>query len=140
MSTLFPPLFFRFTNMVDAPDGIERRLRQRDTISKHPLQLQPQTINPRGSMPNTPLVVSTIAFFLGSIFALGTLTFVVGGFGLWWSTYQLGFFIAAWAGFHWGEFAVTAGWNLEKCSVDCKETHPYSKPDFNIISFSVFTE
>jgi len=69
-------------------------------------------------MPNTPLVVSTIAFFLGSIFALGALIFVVGGFGLWWSTYQLGFFIAAWAGFHWGEFVVTAGWNLEKCSVD----------------------
>jgi protein-S-isoprenylcysteine O-methyltransferase len=63
--------------------------------------------------------VSSIAFFLGVIFALGALTFVVGGFGLWWwSTYQLGFFVAAWAGFHWGEFAVTAGWNLEKCSVD----------------------
>jgi len=30
----------------------------------------------------------------------------------------LGFFGAAWAGFHWGEFAVTAGWNLDKCSVD----------------------
>ncbi|KNZ81540.1 Protein-S-isoprenylcysteine O-methyltransferase [Termitomyces sp. J132] len=43
--------------------------------------------------------------------------FVNGGFDrYWWSTAQLGFFIAAWAGFHWGEFAVTAGWNLEKCT------------------------
>jgi protein-S-isoprenylcysteine O-methyltransferase len=106
----------------DAPDSIEERLRQRETILKHSLQLQPQpeAITMRGNIPNTPLVVSSIAFFLGVIFALGALTFVVGGFGLWWSTYQLGFFVAAWAGFHWGEFAVTAGWNLEKCSVDCE--------------------
>ena len=34
-------------------------------------------------------------------------------------TYQLRFFIAAWSFFHWAEFAVTAGWNFEKCSVDC---------------------
>ncbi|KAF8238786.1 ICMT-domain-containing protein [Tricholoma matsutake] len=98
----------------DAADNIEMRLRQRQTILKHPLQ--PQPIG--GNIPNTPLAVSIIAFLLGSLFALGALTFVVGGFGLWWSTYQLGFFVAAWAFFHWGEFAVTAGWNLEKCSVD----------------------
>ena len=105
--------------VLDASDGIEQHLRQRDTTLK-PLQLQPQAIGLRDSLPNTSLAVSTIAFFLGSIFALGALTFVIGGFGLWWATYQLGFFIAAWAGFHWGEFVVTAGWNLEKCSVDCK--------------------
>jgi protein-S-isoprenylcysteine O-methyltransferase len=104
----------------DAPDSIEERLRQRETMLKHPLQLQPQANTPRGNIPNTPLAVSTIAFFLGVIFALGALTFVVGGFDSWWSTYQLGFFVAAWAGFHWGEFVITAGWNLEKCSVDCE--------------------
>jgi protein-S-isoprenylcysteine O-methyltransferase len=104
----------------DAIDGTEQRLRQRETMLKHSLQLQPQAITLRDSIPNTPLVVSSIAFLLGGIFALGALTFLVGGFRLWWSTYQLGFFVAAWAGFHWGEFAVTAGWNLEKCSVDCK--------------------
>jgi len=49
---------------------------------------------------------------------LGVLTFLRGGFGSWWNSYQLGFFVAAWSGFHWGEFAVTAGWNLEKCSID----------------------
>jgi protein-S-isoprenylcysteine O-methyltransferase len=105
----------------DAPDSIDIRLRQRGTMLKHPLQMQPQAIKPPGGdIPNTPLVVSVVAFLLGSIFALGALTFLVGGFGLWWTTYQLGFFVAAWAGFHWGEFAVTAGWNFEKCSVDCK--------------------
>ena len=30
--------------------------------------------------------------------------------------------MASWAVFHWAEFAVTAGWNLEKCSVDCAFT------------------
>jgi protein-S-isoprenylcysteine O-methyltransferase len=49
------------------------------------------------------------------------IVFFMGDFGgCWWATPQLGFFIAAWSGFHWGEFAVTAGWNLEKCSVDCE--------------------
>jgi len=74
---------------------------------------------PIGNIPNTPLVASTIAFLLGGLFSLGLLAFIVGGNERrWWATAQLGFFVAAWAGFHWGEFAVTAGWNLEKCSVD----------------------
>jgi len=30
----------------------------------------------------------------------------------------LGFFIASWAAFHWGEYAVAAGWNRNRCSVD----------------------
>ncbi|KAH7876294.1 ICMT-domain-containing protein [Lentinula edodes] len=71
-----------------------------------------------GNLPNTPLAAATIAFLLGSVFCFGLLTFL-GGFSLWWwTTYQLGFFIAAWSAFHFGEFAVTAGWNLEKCSVE----------------------
>ena len=38
----------------------------------------------------------------------------------WWTTYQLGFFAGAWALFHYMEFAVTAGWNRERCSIDCE--------------------
>jgi len=65
------------------------------------------------------LAVATIAFILGGVFSIALATFLVGGFdGYWWSTYQLGFFMAAWAGFHYGEFAVTAGWNREKLSID----------------------
>lgn len=65
--------------------------------------------------------ICSIAFGLGSLFSLGLLTFVVGGFSnIWWATYQLGFFVAAWAAFHFGEFATTAGWNFEKCTVDCE--------------------
>src|SRR5690242_10860847 len=85
----------------------------------HPLNTLPVNLDPRGSIPNTLLAASTISFLLGGIFSLGLVTFLAGGFSShWWLTYQLGFFIAAWSGFHWGEFAVTAGWNLEKCSVD----------------------
>lgn len=103
------------------PDDIEERLRQREAILKHPLQTTPVISPPHGNIPNTPLAVSTIAFLLGAVFSLGAFTFASGGFdAYWWSTYQLGFFVAAWAGFHWGEFAVMAGWNLEKCSVDCE--------------------
>lgn len=117
----------------DAPDSLEVRLRHRESMLIHPLQTQPQleAITPQGGIPNTPLVVSIISFLLGGVFALGTLTFVVGGFGSWWSTYQLGFFVAAWAVFHWGEFAVTAGWNLEKCSVDCKRNDSFSELNFD---------
>jgi protein-S-isoprenylcysteine O-methyltransferase len=74
---------------------------------------------PHGKIPNTPLASSTIAFLLGGLFALGTYTFLFEPSACWWMTYQLGYFIAAWAFFHWAEFAVTAGWNSEKCSVDC---------------------
>ncbi|KAJ7507926.1 ICMT-domain-containing protein [Mycena galericulata] len=89
-----------------------------EPFPRHPLQPPPPP-NYTGRIPNTPLFVSLIAFLLGGVFALGALTFVVNGFtGVWWATAQLGFFAAAWAAFHWGEFAVTAGWNFEKCSVD----------------------
>lgn len=88
---------------------------------KNPLSTIPVSIEPRGSIPNTPLAASTISFLLGGAFALGFSHFLQGGFSSpWWATYQLGFFVAAWSAFHWGEFAVTAGWNLEKCSVDCE--------------------
>jgi protein-S-isoprenylcysteine O-methyltransferase len=106
----------------DVQDGFEERLRQRkEQLENHPLNTVPKAKanNSDGALPNTPLTASTISFLLGWVFSLGVLTFLRGGFGSWWNSYQLGFFVAAWSGFHWGEFAVTAGWNLEKCSVDC---------------------
>lgn len=104
----------------DVPDGFEERLRQRQTFQSH-LETVPisSITQPHGNIPNTPLAASTISFLLGSIFSLAFAIFLSGGLvSTWWSTYQLGFFVAAWAAFHWGEFAVTAGWNREKCSVD----------------------
>jgi len=94
---------------------------QHERARKHPPQIlaSRQTNIHGGNMPNTILAVAGVAFILGATFCLGALTFVVGGFSAyWWSTPQLGFFVAAWAFFHWAEFAATAGWNLEKCSVD----------------------
>ncbi|KAJ6539453.1 ICMT-domain-containing protein [Mycena capillaripes] len=87
---------------------------------RHPL-VPPPPAKYNGRIPNTPFFAALIAFLLGSVFALGLLAFTAGAGNLtrpWWATYQLGFFTAAWAAFHWGEYAVTAGWNLEKCSVD----------------------
>lgn len=105
-------------------DGFEERLRQRTAkaTQAHALDTVPANpeLHPRGKIPNTPLAASTISFLLGIVFTLGFITFVSGGVDqFWWSTYQLGFYLAAWAAFHWGEFAVTAGWNRDKCSIDC---------------------
>ncbi|KAK0490876.1 Isoprenylcysteine carboxyl methyltransferase family-domain-containing protein [Armillaria novae-zelandiae] len=89
--------------MADPADRITSTLRQRQAaVPDHPLNTIPNDIKPNGRIPNTPLAASTISFLLGSLFSLGVLTFAA----------------AAWSAFHWGEFAVTAGWNLEKCSVD----------------------
>jgi len=102
----------------DAPNGFDERVQQHATAQR-PLETIPVTQEPRGRIPNTPLAASTISFLLGIIFSLGMLTFLSGGLdSYWWSTPQLGFYLAAWSAFHWGEFAVTAGWNREKCSVD----------------------
>lgn len=107
--------------MPDDVDNLEERLRRRAAMQRNPLETVPETNKPRGNIPNTPLAASTISFLLGSFFTAGAATFLSGGFSkYWWTTAQLGFFVAAWSGFHWGEFAVTAGWNLEKCSIDCE--------------------
>ena len=83
--------------------------------------------SPKGDIPNTPLMASLISFVLGGVFAFGAIIFYSGTFcDYWWATYQLGFFVAAWAAFHWGEFAVTAGWNRYKCSVDCESRPPFT--------------
>src|ERR1700722_10014339 len=102
----------------DDVSGFEGRLQQRADSTRHALDTIPVAATDlHGNIPNTPLAASIISFLLGSIFSLGLLTFCAGGFETyWWATYQLGFFVAAWSFFHWGEFAVTAGWNLEKCS------------------------
>lgn len=105
-------------------DGLEERLRQRANMTRNPLQTNAHINRHRGYIPNTPLGSSTVAFLLGGVFASGLYTFVSDIYtSSHWLTYQLGFFVAAWAFFHWAEFAVTAGWNLEKCSVDCEPCH-----------------
>lgn len=112
--------------MATTAGSIDDRIRQRQTAGRNPLETIPTINNPRANIPNTPLASATIAFSLGSVFAIGALTFLLGGFpNIPWLTYQLGFFLAAWALFHWAEFAVTAGWNLEKCSVDCEPIVSY---------------
>jgi len=62
------------------------------------------------------LTVAGIAYGLGITSALGLVAVV-----LTWpsSSYQLSFMVAAWSTFHFLEFAVTAGWNRDKLSVDC---------------------
>lgn len=111
------------TRSVDMPDGFEGRLRRRANVQNNPLSTIPvnELHKPHGNIPNTPLTASTISFLLGAVFSLASLACLMGAWGfLSWPYFQLGFFVAAWAIFHWGEFAVTAGWNLDKCSVDCK--------------------
>lgn len=106
-------------------DPMEEKFRQRGS-GKNPLETNPVTHLAHGKIPNTPLASSTIAFLLGGLFALGTYTFLFElPFARWCMTYQLGYFIAAWAFFHWAEFAVTAGWNYEKCSVDCAQIQKF---------------
>ena len=89
----------------------------------NPLETAPAdaTNRPDGGLPNTPLMMSCIAFCLGSVFAMGSLVFAIGGVpGSRYADYRLGFFAASWAFFHFAEFAVTAGWNRPKVSVDCE--------------------
>ena len=101
-------------------DILEQRLQQRAN-RQHPLDTIPVDVEPHRNIPNTPLAASTVSFLLGGVFSLGATLFLCGGFASpWWATYQLGFFLAVWSAFHWSEFAVTAGWNREKCSVDCE--------------------
>jgi protein-S-isoprenylcysteine O-methyltransferase len=87
--------------------------------SQHPLSTNSTFAKADGGIPNTPLAVTAISFVLGTVFFAGVTIAIYGPIlNYWWSTFQLGFFVAAWALFHWLEFGVTAGWNLEKCSVD----------------------
>ncbi|KAJ3568606.1 hypothetical protein NP233_g5603 [Leucocoprinus birnbaumii] len=98
-------------------DRIEERLRQR-IAAERTSHLNSDVADLRGGLPNTPLAVVTIAFALGCLFSVSFLIFLLGGLDYWWTTYQLAFFLCVWSFFHWAEFAVTAGWNLEKCNID----------------------
>lgn len=120
-----------------AEDRIDSAIQKR---TAQPLETIPDAhFAPHSKIPNTPLATSTLSFLLGSVFSLGAATFLAGGFqSLWWTTYQLGFFIAAWSAFHWGEFAVTAGWNRHKCSVDCKPLTPLLSFSFSYPTLSAF--
>ncbi|KAG6869289.1 hypothetical protein C0993_000042 [Termitomyces sp. T159_Od127] len=63
--------------------GIEQRIKQRETALKHPLQTTPvATHAPHGNIPNTPLAASTIAFLLAEEKAL------IGFFGTDYVRYQ----------------------------------------------------
>ena len=90
----------------------------------NPLETAPvnDVHRPHGTLPNTPLAVSLISFLLGLTFTLGVILCASGGLdGSRWLTSNLGFFVASLGAFHWAEFVVTAGWNRDKVSVDCKQ-------------------
>jgi protein-S-isoprenylcysteine O-methyltransferase len=113
------------------PDmGPEDTLRRRGQQQANSLETVPVAVtrSHTSKIPNTPLAASTISFVLGFLFLLGLLVFLKEDFRFSVITGQIGFFLAAWSAFHWGEFAVTAGWNREKCSVDCacSWSNPYS--------------
>lgn len=119
---VFPSLF---TNMASDThhglNGLAADVQPPVKLKANALETNPLTNIPRGNIPNTPLASSTISFLLGCSFLFGVYTAVndISSTARL-LTYQLGCFIAAWAFFHWAEFAVTAGWNFEKCSVDCQ--------------------
>ena len=109
-------------NDVSSFEGPEDVLRRRATAPQSSLETKPipSAVHKLGGrIPNTPLAASTISFLLGCLFTFGISMALSEPYDYWWCTRQLGFFLAAWPVFHWGEFAVTAGWNREKCSVDC---------------------
>lgn len=92
-------------------------------VPSGPLEMKPVSAGVKhGSrIPNTPLSVAAISFILGLVFSFGlAVCFFGNSWGFWWSRSQLGIYISSWAVFHWGEFAVTAGWNREKVGVDCE--------------------
>jgi protein-S-isoprenylcysteine O-methyltransferase len=116
---------------IDAQKSLDERIRQR----AHALSTNPTNHIPHGNIPNTPLTASTISFLLGGIFFSSLFSLLSGSSQHWWLTYQTKFFFVAWSAFHWGEFAVTAGWNLEKCSVDCTHVSPTS---MNLVLMQLF--
>jgi len=108
----------------DAPPGTASTSSTATTYASGALETIPtDAANPyRGKyIPNTPLGASIISVCLSMVFTLGLLLFLRGPivFGLQDDQWRfLGFFLACWAGFHWGEYAVCAGWNRARCSVD----------------------
>jgi hypothetical protein len=113
------------TSQSEVPDGFEERLRQRGAAQQpgEPLSMKfpERYFNSHQVIPNTLLAAVMISFLLGGVFfwALGL---VLSGSDArwWWTTSQLGIFVAAWAAFHFAEFATTAGWNRAVCTIDCE--------------------
>lgn len=79
----------------------------------------------RGGLPNTPLAVSFISAILGGILCSSLVLAVqptvkeyFGSGGWTWARPQLGVYLACMGLFHLCEFWTTAGWNVQKLSVD----------------------
>lgn len=78
----------------------------------------------RGNIPNTPLTVSVISALLGGLLfaslalAAQPLIRYLDGDEWAWAQSQLGIYLAALGLFHLCEFWTTAGWNVQKLSVD----------------------
>jgi protein-S-isoprenylcysteine O-methyltransferase len=107
--------------MENTPTNLENKIKQRMKSSRNPLETIPDANQHQGYTPNTPAASAVIAFCLGGVFTFGLYTATNDVFsGLIRVPCQLGLYIAAWAFFHWAEFTVTAVWNFDKCSVDCK--------------------
>lgn len=76
------------------------------------------------SIPNTPFAASVISVALGAVAGIAaTCAFQpvlrwLGEVNWTWARPQLGIYLTAWATFHILEFWTTAGWNLQKLSVD----------------------
>jgi hypothetical protein len=119
------------TDAMDAANGAsgsgsERSSSPAPESAPAPAVGMPQTSHYRakGSIPNTPLVVSLISAGLGGIAGICLFVAVVPvlqalGAANWsWVRPQLAIYLASIAVFHLLEFWTTAGWNYQKLSVD----------------------
>lgn len=76
------------------------------------------------SIPNTPLAASVISTTLGAAVGIAVTCASqpvlrwLGEANWTWARPQLGIYLASWATFHILEFWTTAGWNIQKLSVD----------------------
>jgi protein-S-isoprenylcysteine O-methyltransferase len=123
-------------NSINAPQDAQTSTSGQET---RPLETIPTSgdIREEHFPPNTPLAASTTSFILGSLFSLAS-WFVLSHSGVISAIYygdwqkvafnqplvQVSLFFSAWSFFHWAEFAITAGWNREKCSTSCKSPFP----------------
>ncbi|CAD6566429.1 MAG: hypothetical protein TREMPRED_002580 [Tremellales sp. Tagirdzhanova-0007] len=78
----------------------------------------------KGSLPNTPLAVSAVSAILGGltiasfVLAARPLLLLLGSDQWQWARPQLGVYVAALGLFHLLEFWTTAGWNVQKLTID----------------------
>ena len=94
------------------------------TVTSHDLLPHAAQYSPKGSLPNTPLAVSAVSALLGGlpisslILAARPLFSSLGSDDWQWARPQLGVYVAALCLFHLLEFWTTAGWNVQKLSID----------------------